>query len=175
MAKQFNITYTNFLGGLNNRKAPHLLEANEGQIVKNVDLRDGMLRPLRDLGTTTKTFIELSRNYKWIWYAAGSRWLGADQYRYALNDGAKTYFTVPGSAPRVHETAGSSYFQEHRMGVTPPTTINWSLGGGGVFLKGSYTYAVTYETYDGLESNPPGYPLNLRFDTYDNWGVDLTI
>jgi hypothetical protein len=175
MAKQFNITYTNFLGGLNNRKAPHLLEANEGQIVKNVDLRDGMLRPLRDLGTTTKTFSGLSRNYKWIWYAAGSRWLGADQYRYALNDGAKTYFTVPGSAPRIHETAGSSYFQEHRMGVTPPTTINWSLGGGGVFLKGSYTYAVTYETYDGLESNPPGYPLNLRFDTYDSWGVDLTI
>lgn len=177
MAKQFNITYTNFLGGLNNRKAPHLLEANEGQIVKNVDLRDGMLRPLRDLGTTTKTFTGLSRNYKWIWYAAGSRWLGADQYRYALNDGAKTYFTVPGSAPRVHETAGSSYFQEHRMGVTPPTNITWSFGNinpSGIFSRGTYTYAITYETYDGLESNPPAFPLVLTVDL-DNWRANFTI
>jgi hypothetical protein len=161
---------------LNNRRAPHLLEPNEGQIVKNVDLRDGMLRPLRDLGAATKTFSGLSRNYKWIWYAAGSRWLGADQYRYALNDGAKTYFTVPGSAPRVHETAGSSYFQEHRMGVTPPTTLSWGFGASsGVFLKGTYLYAVTYETYDGLESNPSSVPLNITYDLADNWGVDLTI
>lgn len=177
MARQFNITYTNFLGGLNNRKAAHLLEPNEGQIVKNVDLRDGMLRPMRDLGTTTKTFSGLSRNYKWIWYAAGSRWLGADQYRYALNDGSKTYFTVPGSAPRVHETAGSSYFQEHRMGVTPPPDLIWSVGNinpAGVFSPGTYTYAVTYETYDGLESNPPAFPLQISFD-FNNWRVSFTV
>ena len=107
MGKAFNINYNNFMGGLNNRLAPHLLQPNEAQIALNVDLRDGKLKAINDLSNSVKTFSS-SSNYRWIWYAASSRWLGATNIRFALNDGSKTYYTVPGQSPRVHTTSGST-------------------------------------------------------------------
>ena len=174
MAKQFNINYNNFMGGLNNRLAPHLLQPNEAQIAQNVNLRDGTLKPLNDLAASAISTFSSSLDYKWLWYAASSRWLGATQYRFALNDGSKTYYTVPGAAPRVHTTAGATLFQDFAMGISPINNYGWTLQTSGGQLKtGTYKYAITYETYDGLESNPQSVPLSMTYDA-DNWYMDFS-
>ena len=175
MAKQFNINYNNFMGGLNNRLAPHLLQPNEAQIALNVDLRDGKLKALNDLGLSVKTFSSTA-NYKWLWYAASSRWLGSTDIRFALNDGDKTYYTIPGQSPRVHTTSGSTLRQDHGMGIAPPTQVSYVVNtSNGEFKKGTQRYALTYETYDGLESNPQPYPLKFTYVDNDDWGVTLNL
>lgn len=170
MGKAFNINYNNFMGGLNNRLAPHLLQPNEAQIAQNVNLRDGTIKPLLDLASSAISTFSSSLDYKWLWYAASSRWLGATQYRFALNDGSKTYYTVPGEPPRVHTMAGSSVFQDFMMGLAPIVNYSWTLNTSGQLKKGYYKYAITYETYDGLESNPQAVPLLMSFDQ-DNWSM----
>jgi hypothetical protein len=175
MGKAFNINYNNFMGGLNNRLAPHLLQPNEAQIALNVDLRDGKLKALNDLSSSVKTFSSTA-NYKWLWYAASSRWLGATDIRFALNDADKTYYTVSGQSPRVHTTSGSTLRQDHGMGIAPPTQVTWSIQfGTGKFKRGTQRYALTYETYDGLESNPQSFPLKFSFVDSDDWGITLNL
>lgn len=161
----WRISLADFLGGLNDRLSSELLRDNEAQIAQNVDLRNGQLAALNDVGSAVATAGSATVNS--IWYAAGSIWIepttdkiGARQLtgeagsavekRWYCNDGYRTYFTRVGKLPHV---AIPSY--QHPLGLVPITGFGWALSAGQ--LTGSVQYAFTYVTDTGLESNPMGF------------------
>lgn len=181
MAKDFQINYNSFLGGLNNRLAPHLLQPNEAQIAQNLDLSSGVLKPMKDLGASIFNFYNYafpsgpSGDLSWIWYASSTEWRGDTRRHFALNDGGgKTYYTENNSRPYVHR-AGTSSDSVYKLGIKPITAANWSTTVGSDPLTGQYQYAFTFVTRDGLESNPQTFELSLPLDqgsvTFSNFTI----
>ena len=157
MAQPFKVQYDDFGGGLSLRYAAHLIQKNEAVVAKNVDLQDRYLQGLKDLGSSVAT--PGLTGPKWIWYSPAGAWIDGDyalETRYAVNDGAKVYATRESQRPIVVTPT-----QTYALGIVPIGGIGYSGDTGTPNLVGTYKYAFTFVTADGIESNPQDFDLTI--------------
>ena len=148
-------------GSLNTRKEAWLLEPSEAQVAQDNDAFTGALAGTLALGSSVRVSATYP-NARWIWPLGGGDWAWADERRWAMNDGGKTYFTRSGQKPQTADAAGNTY----DLGIRPPSGASWSLtylGGTGNILAGTYKYGISYITFDGLESNIQNFDLTFTW------------
>jgi hypothetical protein len=154
--KKYQAKFGPFTGGLNTRVDASLIRPNEGQVVQDCDLDQGILTALNDVGASVSTNGSYP-NGGWIWFGAGSAWLYSNYKQYACNDGNLTYYTQVGQAPQVYTPDGG-----FALGYTPCTNLSWTLTGSSGSSNTS-AWAITYQAFDGTESNPQSMTLKFSF------------
>lgn len=161
MAQPFKVQYDDFGGGLNLRLAAHLIQKNEAVVAKNVDLQDRYIKGLKDLGSSVDTIAYASS--KWLWYSPAGDWISgsyANETRFAMNDGPRVYSTRESQRPLVTTPS-----QSYSLGISPIEGLSYSGTTGSQYQVGTYKYAFTFVTADGLESNPQDFDLTLVLNT----------
>lgn len=150
-----------FMGGLNTRFDASLLKPDQAQVARDVNLFDGTLAGALDVGSS----VAVNASYpsaKWIafsgaggstWSATGS-WLFDNAIRYHMKDGPYLYTTRSGAGPLIYDAGGNSF----SLGIKPITGIGFSATIGG---STTYSFGITYQTFDGLESNIQAFDLNF--------------
>jgi len=161
-----------FTRGLNDELDARLLPPDAAVQAINADVSAGTLQALYGPGSTASiagivspTGGAVDASYKWIFVPSNNTWVGGATRGFGcLDTEASGYVTNISSGgvvglPRAF-IVGSSY----PMGITAPASLSAASGGSG----GSRVYAITYQTTDGLESNP--YPiLGSNASTSPTW------
>lgn len=167
----FRAEWAAFDKGLNNRMDPAFLGTGESQDAESCDLLDGTLRGMVGIGNPLEG-IAVGEADAWIYFTKSGTWISDPITQFALISGDETYRTNRYSAtnasyPTVIDASGTN-----RLGLVAPTGLAQVTTNGAGTLNGSFRWAITYVTADGLESNP------LYFDTVSGlvgakWEVTL--
>jgi hypothetical protein len=154
-----------FVAGLNQVQDPRLLPPNVAVTAINCELRSGALRPIASPGTkqtlalaapSLPTGGTADNGFQWMFLAnTYPVWVAAKQPQHGCLDtlsmGYVTDILASGTVKEPRILAGGN---SRPMGVIAPTSLALASNG---TSGGPASYAVTFTTLDGLESNP--YPV----------------
>ena len=146
------------------RVSPKLLQNTQAQIAKNVDIKTGKIKPLKDMSYVADANNSSSRSI----FKLGNYWLCWDDpdisvVRSFIDDvDNRIYYTGDGKPKQTDETLATSGppgyypFASWRLGVPCPLDApTFEVGGGaGVSVARSTAYVYTYVTGWGEESAP---------------------
>lgn len=177
MAKSFRMPLGPFNKGLNNKMRADQLGPGEAQDGTGFDISDGRISAIAAVGAPIIGSTLASTD---VWFYLGKSGLISSTVRqYALSSGSTDYATVmtsevAASLPKKYNTgySGGSW----NLGIPAPTALSGVASSAGGTLGASssgYTYAVTYVTSDGIESNP--YKLTIDESTFSGANNRLTL
>jgi hypothetical protein len=162
------IKLNDWSAGLNLRAKPWELPNNALLVASNVVVRNGMLEPLKGLGSAETTGLGAG-TWKWI-HKLGSTWLATTSNRWAVPVGTDllAYVTEGVATPKL--TNGSTTSD---LGLSAPATPPSAAAGAGTGITGTdLTWVITYVDSLGQESAPS--PPSTATISPTNDSVDLS-
>lgn len=135
-----------FSGGLAVRQRPQFIQADQGEVFRNIDIAKSTLCSLPD---KVKTALSLSQFT--FYFQEEDRWLGYDNPT-SFVEYQGTVYAVDGATPKRIKGAVTA-----GIGIQPPSTGDFtgSVVPGSGDLDGTYSYVLTfYDSTAGIESGP---------------------
>lgn len=141
-----------FSGGLNLRKAPHVINSNESVICSNVDTASLNLKPLKAPTDEVQDVFEFNINFLGTWVSSSS-------YKTYQEFQQKLYYSDKNGKAQKSSDGVTWY----NLGIEKPTVKpTHSLVSSGN-LTGTYQYCYTfYNSSDGTESQPSEFSDELE-------------
>lgn len=135
-----------FDGGINNVRASHLIEHNQGSYVANCEIESGELISAKQAKATGNTLAGAST----IYYKAADMVVSSAEDRFYVEWAGLLYWSNSAGSLKRYDGVSVLDIGNHVAPATAPTAATPAAG----LLNGTYTYAITYVHSDLFESPP---------------------